>query len=76
MMSDEQIHAGDTVHHKPTGERWYVLGVNHKTGKLCVGGWPYTVANISDCSLEEHRNGITDLERISRTRMFGTGWDE
>lgn len=75
-LTDERIRAGDSVLHKPTGEEWYVLGVNYTRGKLCVAGWPHTVAEIEHCQLTERGIGITDEERESRRQMFGGGWEE
>lgn len=76
QTDNDQIHAGDTVYHKPSRETWVVLGVQYSTGRLCVAGWPHTIADIADCNLTERGNGITDEYRTARTQMFGTGWDE
>lgn len=72
----ELIKAGDSVLHRPTGETWYLLGVNKRHGKVCVAGWPPTIADLADCDLVEKGNGITDDEREYRKRTFGEGWDE
>lgn len=71
-----KIQAGDTVKHKPSGETWGVLGVNHDSDRLCVGGWPPTIAKISDCELIEKGDGkITDEELKHRTKEFGHSWE-
>ena len=74
-MSIQKIEAGDTVHHAPCDENWYVLGVNYTTGRLCVGGWPHTIAEIADCTVVEKGTGITEEEVRGRQRMFGGGWE-
>lgn len=68
------IKAGSTVKHLPSGEEWYVLGVNTLTGKLCIAGWPPTIALLSDCVLIEEGKGIQEDEREYRERQFGSGW--
>lgn len=72
----DQIKAGDSVLHKPSGETWFVLGVNYKAGKLCVAGWPPTIANIVDCELvEKAERQLTDEELSYRNKEFGQNWD-
>ena len=75
-MTDERIRPGDYVLHRPTGEEWWILGVNYAQGKLCAAGWPPTIANIADCELTERGNELTDSERESRQRSFGGEWDD
>ena len=77
-MPDDKIGrivAGSSVFHKPTGEEWYILGVNYEKGKLCVGGWPASIADISDCELLNEGKGITESEKEYRSRTFGSGWE-
>lgn len=45
------IKPGDTVYHKPTGERWVVSFV--QDGRLSWIGWPEGYADLSDCVLIE-----------------------
>lgn len=71
-----RIQAGDSVKHGPTGETWFVLGVDGRGGKVCVAGWPPTIAELADCTLVEAGNGITDREREYRDAHFGRGWDD
>jgi hypothetical protein len=71
----ERIKAGDIVHHKPSDEVWFVLGVNYATGKLCVAGWPPTVADIADCEYRGTRRPLREDEINARQRMFGGGWE-
>lgn len=77
-MSNNEISkivAGSSVHHKPTDEDWYILGVNYETGKLCVAGWPPSIANISDCELLEKGKGISESDKKYRIETFGSGWE-
>lgn len=68
------IQAGDYVYHKPTKEEWYILGVNQEKNKVCVAGWPLTIAYLSDCVLIEKGNGITQEELEYRRKQFGDNW--
>lgn len=70
------IEAGDTVKHGPSGETWFLLGVNSKRGKVCVAGWPATVAELSDCTLALKGSGIDNDEKLYRHKEFGGGWDD
>ena len=74
---DEVFKPGATYYcdHKPTGENWFVLGVNRKRGELCVAGWPATMAQIEDCENWEIAGEITDKELEYRNRRFGTNWE-
>jgi hypothetical protein len=70
-----KMQAGSGVLHKPTQEEWFVLGVNYETGKLCVGGWPPTIANIDDCELlNEPSRELREDEIKYRNKTFGVGW--
>ena len=72
----DKIEQGDTVLHKPSGESWFVLGVNYKKDKICVGGWPPTMAQLSDCELEEKGDKVlNEQEILHRSREFGDNWD-
>lgn len=73
-MSNEIV-AGCTVHHGPTDEDWFILGVDRRAGKVCVAGWPQTIGLISDCTFKEKGDGITDSEREHRRKAFGEGWE-
>ena len=42
-----EIRAGDTVLHLPSGGTWYVVRVNGND--LYPAGWPRTIARTSDC---------------------------
>lgn len=69
------IKAGSTVTHIPTGENWFLLGVNKEKDKVCVAGYPPTIANLSDCVEAVEGNGINKDEIEYRNKEFGTNWD-
>ena len=69
------IKAGSTVYHFPTGEEWFVLGVNKAKDAVCVAGWPPTTARLSNCKLVDEGNGITADELKYRCEQFGFNWD-
>ena len=72
-----KIEQGDSVYHRPSRETWLVLGVNYKKGKLCVAGWPPTMAKISDCELvEKGSRELTEEELKHREKEFGMNWEE
>jgi len=75
MVKKSEIQAGDTVRHGPTGEEWFLLGVNKEKNRVCVAGWPPTMADLSDCTLTEKGNGITEEEKQYRSNKFGPNWD-
>ena len=47
----ETIDTGDTVRHRPTGEKWLVACV--QDGRLSWCGWPEGTADLADCELVE-----------------------
>ena len=72
-----EIQAGDTVVHGPTGEDWFILGVNSHDGLVCVGGWPATIGKLSDCTLiTKAKRPLTAAELEHRHQAFGSGWDD
>ena len=75
MEAINMIKAGDFVLHAPTKEEWVVLGVNTVKNKVCIAGWPPTIANLSDCTLVESRNGLGEKELSYRDEEFGTDWE-
>lgn len=69
------IKAGCVVFHDPTQEEWFVLGVSPEGDRLCIAGYPPTIANTSDCKLvKECKRSLTDNEINYRHKTFGSGW--
>jgi hypothetical protein len=62
------------AHHKPTGEDWYLLGIDVKNNKVCVAGWPATIGNLSDCEDLKKNEKLTEEELKHRRKKFGNGW--
>lgn len=71
----DKIKAGDGVLHKPSGEQWYVLGVNYSEDRLCIAGYPPSLAKISDCEYIESFGEITKEELEHRSKQFGDNWE-
>ena len=70
------IQAGSSVKHIPTGEEWFLLGVNKEKDRVCVAGWPPTIANMSDCiELDDPVRELTEDELVYRSKKFGDSWD-
>lgn len=69
----QQITSGCVVHHHPTDEDWLVLGVNGD--KICVAGWPPTIAEIKDCTLLPQPPMVWSEKDLKyRDETFGSGW--
>lgn len=60
--------------HLPTGEDWYILGIDVKGDRVCVAGWPATIGKLSDCENFELNKPLTDEELAHRGRKFGQNW--
>lgn len=67
---------GHTYHcfHVPTGEEWYVLGIDVIGNRVCAAGYPPTIGKLSDCKDFEVVSPITEEELQYRTKQFGTDW--
>lgn len=59
----------------PTGERWFILGVNRDKNRACVAGWPPTIASLDNFTLVAVGEGITEEERRYRGKEFGKNWE-
>lgn len=72
-----KIRAGSTVIHQPSGEEWFVLGAVHERDELYPAGWPQARARVSDCTLVEDGDGLSEEESAARARMYpGKRWDD
>lgn len=60
--------------HTPTGETWYLLGIDPEDDRVCAAGWPATIGKLSDCTDFEERDPLSDNELNYRTKEFGTRW--
>lgn len=75
-LDPAKIQAGDSIQHKPSGENWFLLGVDSVGNHVCAAGWPPSMAKLSDCTLVEKGKGITLYERNYRNSTFGGSWDD
>lgn len=48
---NDRINCGDTVFHKPSGEKWLVAAADHERDEIMWCGWPEGRAKISDCEI-------------------------
>jgi hypothetical protein len=72
----QSLGAGDAVLHWPSGETWLVLGVSTDGRRVCIAGWPPTVAEARHCRPVRqpgvaHLEGFSPEFRAHRRRAFG-----
>jgi len=72
---NRDIEAGDSVRHYPSGEEWFLLGVNKRAGEVCVAGWPASRAKLEHCALIQKGDGLSQQELDHRRDAFGSNWD-
>jgi hypothetical protein len=46
-----KIKPGDTIRHKPSGERWFVAAPSPDGSELVCCGWPESIAKVEDCEM-------------------------
>jgi hypothetical protein len=61
------IDAGDTVLHRPSGEKWLVACIDVTRTRLSWFGWPEGCAEMSDCDLIKK---ATPQERVAALRTW------
>jgi hypothetical protein len=67
------IDTGDTVRHKPTGEKWLVACVEGERLSWC--GWPEGTANVSDCELIQKAPPVEKESLLRRLADMRNGND-
>lgn len=60
--------------HVPTGEDWYILGIDEEFDRVCAAGYPPTIGKLSDCKELEKNEPLTESELKHRERRFGINW--
>lgn len=60
-------------HHMPTGEEWYLLGIDLTHNLVCAAGYPPSQARLSDFSLIIKEKPITQEELSYRNSEFQSG---
>lgn len=58
--------------HVPTGEEWWIIGVDVGFNKICAAGWPPTMADLSDMKDMTYKRPLNDEELEYRRRRFGS----
>lgn len=61
-------------HHVPSGEDWHIIGIDPLNDRVCVAGWPHTIANLSDMRRMKKFAPLTQEEIHHRSKRFGTNW--
>lgn len=76
MLSTNLFKSGKIYYcqHIPSREPWVILGISNSKKRVCVAGYPPTIANAEDCDNWEVARDITDKELQYRTNQFGGGW--
>jgi|LakMenEpi03Aug12_release.lakeMendotaPanAssembly.Ray.scaffolds.fasta_scaffold520280_1 hypothetical protein len=60
--------------HIPSGEEWYILGIDVKGDRVCAAGYPASIGKLSDCE-EFKKNKPLELSEVEyRTKTFGQNW--
>lgn len=58
------MRVGDVVKHRPSGETWMISAMDGD--RLIPGGWPETIAKVSDCDLLESASDEDHMEVLTR----------
>lgn len=60
------MRTGDTILHKPSGERWLVAAVSPTGDQIVCCGWPESVAPVTDCELIKSATDADHCELLAR----------
>lgn len=60
--------------HIPSGENWVILAISKDFKKVCVAGWPPSIAELSDIKDLKIRSERTENERNYVLKTFGLNW--
>ncbi|MGD9930165.1 MAG: hypothetical protein AB7U05_09105 [Mangrovibacterium sp.] len=63
-----------TAHHVPTGEDWYLIGIDTKQNRACAAGWPPSIGKLTDFISFAENKPLTPDEINYRNKTFGTTW--
>jgi hypothetical protein len=72
-MPAEKIEAGDEVLHRPSGQKWAILGVDSERGYILAMGWPFQLEKLADCELAPGRQGQAQEARRRRGAAHAQG---
>lgn len=75
-LTHEDYKAGHsyTATHIPSGEDWYIIGIDVEGDRVCAAGWPPTIGKLSDCKDMEVNRPLTEDELRYRKSKFGNNW--
>lgn len=65
------IRTGDTVVHRPSGEKWTVAYADYETGRLAACGYPDGEARIADCDLVKACSDHEYMDLIAELAVSG-----
>lgn len=60
--------------HMKFREEWVIIGISKDLKKVCVAGWPPTIAQADDFDNWEVARDLTDEDIKYRQKEFGSGW--
>lgn len=63
-----------TAHHVPTGEDWYLIGIDTERNRACAAGWPPSIGKLTDFVNFAENKPLTPDEINHRNKQFGTNW--
>jgi hypothetical protein len=80
-MPGEKIEAGDEVLHRPSGQKWAILGVDSERGYILPMGWPFQLEKLADCELApdgkgKHKKHVDAAALRTRKEKFGRRFDD
>ena len=60
--------------HIPTGETWWIIGIDLVGDRVCAAGWPPSIGKLSDMQDIAVEKPLTDDEINHRNKHFGYNW--
>ena len=76
MLSAGLFQSGKTYYaqHMKFREEWVIIGISKDFKKVCVAGWPPTIAQADNFDNWQVAKDITEEELAHRKKEFGVGW--
>lgn len=63
-----------TTHHIPTGEDWFIIGIDVKGNRVCAAGFPPSIGKLRDCVSITPFRPLTEEELKYRKNNYGDSW--
>lgn len=76
-MLEAGLFQGDRIYcaqHIKFREKWVIIGISKDFKKVCVAGWPPTIAQADDFDNWQVAKDITEGELKYREKEFGDEW--